>query len=64
MVLGAVGKKCRDLSAVPLGGLFLSAPIGLCVVRECTSNSAPFVEIEVLFTITFPIYLGYTVNHR
>ena len=43
MVLGAVGKKCRVLSAVPLGALFLSAPTGQCIVRECASNSALFV---------------------
>ena len=42
MVLGAVGKKCRVLSAVPLGALFPSAPTGQCIVRECASNSAPF----------------------
>ena len=35
VVLGAVGKKCRVLSAVPLGALFLSAPTGQCVVRKC-----------------------------
>ena len=43
MFLGAVGKKCRVLSAVPLGALFPSAPTDECIVRKCTSNSAPFV---------------------
>ena len=33
--LGAVGEKCRVLSAVLLGALFLSAPTDQCVVRKC-----------------------------